>query len=272
MSTWRDVSEPALPLPGLIGWLRAVPRLLAVGATILLGLVAFFILRLVELPFGRMASPRVVQIVCRIVLPVIGLRLSVRGKPSREPAAVVANHAGWMDIFTLGAADRIFFVAKNEVAHWPGIGFLARVTGSLFVERRPAAAGRQRSELAARLRLGDRVLFFPEGTSSDGLRILPFKSSLFAAFLEDGLRDRLLVQPVAVRYHAPGGQRASHYAWWGDMDFGRSLLEVFAAPGGGRVEVAFCAPVRVAAFSDRKELARVCEAEIRRAFEDAGPH
>ena len=98
-----------------------------------------------------------------------------------------------------------FLVSKAEVRDWPGIGFIGRAIGTMFIDRRPAEAKRQEAELHARLARGDRMAIFPEGTSTDGLRVLPFKSSLFGVFFAPELKDRLFVQPVTIRYRpAPG--------------------------------------------------------------------
>jgi 1-acyl-sn-glycerol-3-phosphate acyltransferase len=184
----------------------------------------------------------------------------------RGEGAVVANHGSWLDIFVLNACDLVYFVAKSEVRGWAGIGWLARATGTLFIARRGTEAKAQQAMLADRLQAGHRLLFFPEGTSTDAQRILPFKSTLFAAFLAEGLRERLQVQPVTVLYRAPAGEDARFYGWWGDMDFGGHLLRMLAAPRHGAVEVTFHPPLRAAAFPDRKALAAAAEAGVRSSF------
>ncbi len=113
---------------------------------------------------------------------------------------------------------------------------------------------------------GHKLLFFPEGTSTDGLRVLPFKPTLFQAFFAKPLRDRLFVQPVTVVYEAPFGETARFYGWWGDMDFGSHLLKTLSAGRGGRVTVKYHTPLRVADFSDRKVLAKAAEAAVRKGM------
>jgi 1-acyl-sn-glycerol-3-phosphate acyltransferase len=262
MSTWRSDDLPA-PVPiGPAGWARVALR----GAT--LGLVTYgclailLLVRLVEWPFGRPVSPFITQFVCKAAFVILGIGFEVRGRPMRHRGAVVANHASWLDIFTLNAPQRIFFVSKSEVRGWPGIGWLARATGTVFIERNRNHARRQKEEFEARLRRGDKLLFFPEGTSTDGVRVLPFKSTLFAAFFAPEIVDFMHVQPVTVIYHAPPGADPRFYGWWGDMDFGRHLLKVLAAPRQGRVEVIFHDPVRVADFDSRKTLALHAEREV----------
>jgi len=175
----------------------------------------------------------------------------------------VANHSSWLDIFALNAGKRVYFVSKSEVADWPGIGWLARATGTVFIERNRAQAKSQTEIFEARLLAGHKLLFFPEGTSTDGLRVLPFKTTLFQSFFADGLREALSIQPVTLRYKAPEGMDSRFYGWWGDMDFAPHLLATLGLARQGEVEVVYGTPLKVAEFTDRKSLAKACEEVIR---------
>lgn len=179
--------------------------------------------------------------------------------------AMVANHASWLDIFALNACARVYFVAKAEVAGWAGIGWLARATGTLFIQRKGTEAKVQQAQFEARLRAGHRLLFFPEGTSTDSLRVLPFKSTLFAAFFTHGMEHVMHIQPVTLNYRAPQGADPRLYGWWGDMEFAGHLLLVLATPRQGSVEVIFHPEVAVDDFVDRKALSAHCEQVIRAA-------
>ncbi len=271
---WPEAAdEPQAPRIGPVGWLRIVFRGLVLGGVTFGCLALLLLVRLVERPlFGlqRPLTPHITQFVCRSAFRIMGMRFASRGVPMRHHGAVVANHVSWLDIFTLNAPQRIYFVAKSEVADWPGIGWLARATGTLFIQRKGVQALAQKNMFEARLRAGHKLLFFPEGTSTDGLRVLPFKSTLFAAFFADGLDAILWVQPVTLIYSAPEGQDARFYGWWGDMDFARHLIKSLAVRRPGGVEVVFHEPVRVADFPDRKALAAHCEAAVRSAFPDGG--
>jgi 1-acyl-sn-glycerol-3-phosphate acyltransferase len=267
MTEWRDVPMVP-PRAGAPGWLRVALRGTALALVTYGGLLLLLLLRLVERPIcgmNRPVTPFVTQGVCRLALRILGIRLRETGTPMRQPGAVVANHSSWLDIFTLNAGQRIYFVSKSEVAGWPGIGWLARATGTVFIRRKGTEAKTQQALFEARLRANHRILFFPEGTSTDALRVLPFKSTLFAAFFTHGLEHVLHVQPVTVVYHAPEGQDARFYGWWGEMDFASHLLKVLAAPRQGHVAVTYHAPVAVDAFQDRKALAAHCEAVVRGA-------
>jgi 1-acyl-sn-glycerol-3-phosphate acyltransferase len=233
------------------------------------GLVLLLAVRLVEAPLHglhRPWTPWITQAVCRAAFVILGMTHRVRGEQMRERGAVVANHASWLDIFALNARKRVYFVSKAEVARWPGIGWLARATGTVFISRDPREAKAQQALFEARLEAGHKLLFFPEGTSTDGQRILPFKSTLFGAFFAPGLRDILWVQPVTVVYTAPAGEDPRFYAWWGDMGFGGHLLKVLAAHRQGAVEIVYHAPIRVSEARDRKALAAAAETAIRGAF------
>lgn len=270
---WHSDEAPPAPPITLRGWGRVAWRGPALAIVTYGGLAVLLVLRLVERPLcglRRPLTPFITQGVCRAALRILGIRLSVQGRPMRRRGAVVANHSSWLDIFALNAGQRIYFVSKSEVATWPVIGWLARATGTVFINRSGREAGMQKLVFEARLRANHRLLFFPEGTSTDGLRVLPFKSTLFAAFFTPGLKDILHVQPVSLRYHAPPGADPRFFGWWGDMDFAGHLLMVLAAPAKGRVELVFDAPVAVADFDGRKALAAHCEARVRAGLE-AGP-
>jgi 1-acyl-sn-glycerol-3-phosphate acyltransferase len=226
------------------------------------------LLRLIEWPiFGhaRPITPYITQGVCRAALMILRLPMRVQGRPMAGNGAIVANHSSWLDIFVLNAAQRVYFVAKSEVEGWAGIGWLARATGTVFIARKSREAGRQKALFEERLRAGHRLLFFPEGTSTDAIRVLPFKSTLFEAFFTHGMEHVMEIQPATVIYHAPLGEDPRFYGWWGEMNFAGHLLRMLASPRHGRVEVIFHAPVRVDAFSGRKDLAAHCERTVRAA-------
>ncbi len=269
--TWHASEPPPWPAIKPRAWPRILVRLTALSGIMAFGLLLHLLLRLVERPFfglRRPLTPGVTQIVCRAVLKVMGLRVQTTGTPLRARGALVANHASWLDIFVLNAAVRVYFVSKEEVARWPGIGFLARTTGTIFIRRDRKEAAQQTQVLEDRLRAGHRLLFFPEGTSSDSLRVLPFKSTLFAAFYAQGLRDFMQVQPVTLVYRAPGGADPRALAWWGDMEFAGHLLRVLAMPYAGQVTLILHAPLRISDLPDRKAMALACETAVRAGMAD----
>ncbi|MEM6305454.1 MAG: lysophospholipid acyltransferase family protein [Pseudomonadota bacterium] len=249
---------------------RVFVRILALVGLILTGLITLLALRMLERVVHRVTrpwTPHITRFVCRTGLRIIGLRLTVEGTPMTARGAMVANHSSWLDIFVLNAPTCITFVSKAEVAGWPGIGWLARATGTLFIERDRHKARDHTALIQSRLLAGDRLLFFPEGTSTDGQRVLPFKTTLFAAFFAPELRGDIAVQPVSVIYRAPEGADARFYGWWGDMALAPHLVSILAPRRGGSVRVVYHAPRPVSAFEDRKALARDAHDAVRAGFE-----
>ncbi len=266
--SWQSDNEPDPVELGLVGWLLVLLRGLPLAILVFGGLLVLLAIRLIERPlFGlrRPFTPFVPQFVCRNAFRIIGIKIQSTGELMKEHGAVVANHTSWLDIFALNARKRVYFVSKAEVANWPGIGWLARATGTVFIERDRKKAREQTNLFEERLKIGHKLLFFPEGTSTDGLQVLPFKTTLFAAFFSKELKDSMFVQPVSVVYHAPNGQPSRFYGWWGDMDFAPHLLKTLGARKQGRVELIYHTPARVSDFTNRKELAAHCEKAVRHA-------
>lgn len=270
-ATWRAASPPALPPVGPLGWVRVVVRGALLGGVTFGCLGLLLLVRLVERPLFGMArpvTPHITQFVCRSAFVILGIRRRVHGHPQKRGGAVVANHSSWLDIFALNAGQRIFFVSKSDVRDWPGIGWLARATGTVFIDRRVREAQTHRNLITKRVRQGHRLLFFPEGTSTDGRRVLPFKPTLFEAFFAAGDGD-LIIQPVTVVYSAPRRQDARFYGWWGDMDFAPHLLHVLAASPQGAVDIFYHRPLRVGDFTDRKSIARELHRVVEKQLEDS---
>ena len=264
--TWYGETTPPHAALGVMGWVRAVLRAVPLIILVFGGLLILLLVRLIERPlFGlrRPVTPYITQFVCRMAFILLGIRYTSTGAPMQGAGAVVANHASWLDIFALNARKRIYFVSKSEVAGWPGIGWLARATGTVFIQRNRNEVRDQITVFRDRLAAGHKLLFFPEGTSTDGLQVLPFKPALFAAFFDPALKDSLQMQAVTVAYQAPKGADPRFYGWWGDMDFGPHLLSTLAARRQGAVHVVYHAPVKVADFKDRKALAQAMERQVR---------
>jgi 1-acyl-sn-glycerol-3-phosphate acyltransferase len=270
-ATWRSDDEPKAVGPqGVRDWLRVLRRGSPLALVVFGCLGLMLVLRLVERPlFGlrRPVTPWLTRFVCSTAFLLLGIRRKVTGTPIRSGGAVVSNHASWLDIFALNAAQNVYFVSKAEVAGWPGIGWLARATGTVFINRDRKEARSQAAIFRERLAAGHVLLFFPEGTSTDGQRVLPFKATLFQAFFDPGLAKGLKIQPVTVVYRAPAGEDPRFYGWWGDMDFGPSLLAVLAMKHQGAVHVTYHAPIPVAECSGRKDLAQRCETLVRSALQ-----
>ena len=256
--TWTGAPPPVLPRPDAAGRVRAAVRGAALGGLCLLTFAALSVARLVDRPGGL--RPRIVRWSCRQALRCLGIGFGTTGAPAPDgPHAVVANHASWLDILALGAFAPVTFVAKEEVRTWAGLGPMVAAAGTMFIRREARDARAQAERLRARLVAGERLLFFPEGTSTDGRRVLPFRTTLFEA-LRGGAE---FVRPVTVAWHAPDGADPAFYGWWGGMDLGPHLLAVLSAPRQGRVEVIAHPALAVAGHPDRKALARAAERAVR---------
>ncbi|MGC8202354.1 lysophospholipid acyltransferase family protein [Aliiroseovarius sp. PTFE2010] len=266
---WQGDEQPDLPPLNVAAWLRLVARLIVLFPTLLIMTCVMLLVRLIEYPFvgqRRPVSSHFPRLFSALFFRVIGMAHRVQGKRMPHEGAVVANHSTWLDILALNARKRIFFVSKAEVADWPGIGPLAKAAGTIFIRRDPRDAKAQVALFEQRLHAGHKLLFFPEGTSSDNQRVLPFRSTLFAAFFAPELREFMYVQPVTVIYDAPKGFDPRFYGWWGDMSFGDSFVRVLSAPRGGGVTLVYHPPCKVSDFATRKELAAKCEAAVRSAM------
>ncbi|WP_246148644.1 lysophospholipid acyltransferase family protein [Skermanella pratensis] len=224
----------------------------------------------------RHRLPRAYHSACTRIL---GLQVAVTGRPVlARPTLVVSNHSSYLDIIVLGSLVPGSFVAKTEVGGWPFFGLLAKLQRTVFVDRKARNAGTHRDDMRGRLEDGDILILFPEGTSSDGNRTLPFKTALFsvAALRVDG--RPIKVQPVSVTAVKLDGiplGRALRpfYAWYGDMELAGHVWQMVKL-GRVTVQVEFHEPVDVEAFGSRKALAdhcwRVVAAGVDRAVSGRG--
>lgn len=273
-TTWiSEDGEPISKKISISGWLLAFIRGGAIILVIFIGLILKFLLRVFEKPlFGdrRPATPFITVLVSKISLCLLSIRVKRLGTPLKQPGALVSNHSSWLDIFALNSCQRLYFVSKSEVAKWPGIGLLAKATGTLFIRREAKEAFVQKKLFEQRIKMGHRILFFPEGTSTDGMRVLPFKSALFQAFFDLELDSQCYIQPVTVTYFAPKKEDPRFYGWWGDMSFAMHLLKTIAAKRQGKIEVRYHDPLLVSNFGKRKELAAAAETIIRSSHVFAG--
>ena len=218
-----------------------------------------------NLSYAKRLPQRFHKILCGI----IGIKVVIRGTPYRDgPCLLASNHNSYLDIPVLGSAVPLSFVAKKEVAAWPFFGTLARLQETVFVDReRRLKAAATANEIHARIAKGDILVLFPEGTSSDGNRVLPFKSALMGvAQMAVGTGEDarpVNVQPVSVTYTKlcgipMGRQFRPYFAWYGDMDLGPHLWEAFAL-GPFEVVVEFHEPVTLGEKGNRKALAIYCQ-------------
>ena len=191
------------------------------------------------------------------------MRVVVRGTPPQpgRAALVLANHVSWMDIPVLGSLLPVSFVAKSEVSGWPVVGLLARMQRCIFIDRaRKSHTTHVNTEVAHRLARGDLIVLFPEGTTGDGNRLLPFRSSLVGAAraaLTEPTLERIDLQPLAVVYVRRNGLPVTRrerpaIAWYGDMELAPHLA-AFVRAGSVDAVVQWGEPIPFDTASDRKQ-------------------
>lgn len=220
---------------------------------------------LMHVPRWRFALPLVFF---RLMLALLSVRVSVTGplpeRGRKSGTLLVANHVSWFDIALIGSVLPVGFMAKSEVKKWPLFGQLAWLNNTLFVTRRRGRHTLHESDaLAARLAKGEIVVLFAEGTSSDGLRVLPFKSSFLS--VPEGNGD-ICVQAMSLAYTrrhnmALGRRQRMAYGWIGDMTLVPHFLAIFAGPPLG-VDLVFHQAVPHHLASDRKVLARALHRQV----------
>jgi 1-acyl-sn-glycerol-3-phosphate acyltransferase len=232
-------------------------RLLRLAEHLLSGALILATLR--ALPRSRQRLAAITQWWERRACQILHLTVSYQGKPASGPVLVVANHVSWLDIPVIGGILPVSFLSKAEVRDWPLIGWMSQVAGTLFIERGNHQSRLITDAIHGHIEQGGNVLFFPEGTTSDGNEVRRFHPRLFAAAQNSGAP----IQPVAIRYRpAAGGEPVA--AFIGDERFLPHLLRVLAEPEI-LVEVHFCPPLP-GSGSDRKTLAATTREAIRTAL------
>jgi lyso-ornithine lipid O-acyltransferase len=243
--------------------------------------LAFLALTLVLLPFQLIGltfdlplQRSIPHLYHRLLCALIGVRIREVGiRSTANPVLILSNHASWLDICVITALAPVVFVAKSEVAGWPLLGWLAKLQRTIFIDRRARRqTGAATREIAGRLLGGDAVVLFAEGTSSDGVRVLPFRSSLVGAVhhaLGNSTRHTsITVQPMSLAYVGFGGVPIGRglrerVAWYGDADLIPHLLRVLAS-GAVDVTVSWGDAMSYDMSADRKAITREAEKSVRR--------
>src|SRR5664279_796364 len=207
----------------------------------------------------------------RVLRALLRVHVRVVGEPIRDrPVLFVSNHISWVDIIVIGSLAPVAFVAKSEVGNWPLVGATARMQRTVFVDRaRRQQTGDAIGDIVERLASGTSVVLFAEGTSSDGNRVLPFRSALVGAVKEAGVRAKqgVLIQPMSICYTRLNGvpmgrQHRPTVAWYGDLDF-MPHIKALIACGAIDAVVSYGEPVAADGTSDRKAMAKSLEGAVR---------
>src|SRR5476651_337321 len=238
-------------------------------------LLSYLLLTLLLLPVHLLAvalglrtiANRLPVLYHRTVCGILGIRVRVHGLRSDvTPTLFVCNHVSYLDIEVLGSLVPGSFVAKAEVATWPFFKTLAKAQRTIFVERTSSKVSTSRDEMLRRLNTGDNLMLFPEGTSSDGTRVLPFRSALFGVAQLRRHDKPIVVQPVAISYTRLDGIPLGRYwrplfAWFGDLDLVPHLWQMVCL-GETEAVVTFFPPVDIDRLGDRKKLAEFCFRQV----------
>tara|TARA_B100000902_G_C27285877_1_gene904386 strand:+ start:747 stop:1601 length:855 start_codon:yes stop_codon:yes gene_type:complete len=203
-------------------------------------------------------------------LRLFGLRLRVQGKQDFDAGILVCNHVSWLDILAIQSSSDVVFVAKSEVKTWPGLGFLAKLADTLFVERKPQKIEMHSREAEEIILTGETLCFFPEGTSSDGLRVLKFRSGFFQLAynsLPENLTSDTHIQPLSL-FYLPNGTSESKdfYGWWGSMSLFAHIVKVLCLSSGS-IQLKFHTLISSNDYPTRKHLAKAAETVIRNEIE-----
>ncbi len=202
----------------------------------------------------------------RLACRLLGVVVEVRGSISGGQAVWVANHVSYLDILAIGSVAKCSFVAKDDVRAWPILGSLVRLWGTVFISRASRRAADVGKSLARALATGRSLVVFPEGTTSDGTAVLPFKSSLFETFVADPAASRITLQPLTVSVtsidgHPVDASNRDVYAYHGAASLGPHLLR-FLGTSGARVRLTFHAPLPRHPAASRKMLAHAAHAAV----------
>jgi len=205
----------------------------------------------------------------RVLCALLRIHVRVVGNPVRDRAVLfVSNHVSWVDIVVIGSITPVAFVAKREVASWPLVGVTAIMQRTVFVDRgRRHQTGDAVSEIVQRVASGTSVVLFAEGTSSDGNRVLPFRSALLGAIEDQSDGGSILMQPMAITYVGQHGlpmgrQHRPLVAWYGDLDF-MPHIKAFIERGAVDALVTYGDPVPADRDMDRKAMSKRLEGIVR---------
>lgn len=249
-------------------------RFVAVLFSLLVLILLLAPLQLIGIAFGLRWQQSIPHLFHRAFCALVGIRIHEIGtRTSDTPVLILSNHVSWLDICIIGARAPVVFVAKSEVAKWPVFGWLAKLQRTIFIEReRRQKTGAAAQEIGDRMLSGDAVVLFAEGTSSDGMRVLPFRSALIGsvhhALGESTHHKQITVQPMSLAYVGFGGLPVGrafreNVAWYGDIDLIPHFIGILAS-GAIDVTVSWGEAVAYDMSADRKKIAREAEQAVRR--------
>ncbi|MDH5721882.1 MAG: 1-acyl-sn-glycerol-3-phosphate acyltransferase [Alphaproteobacteria bacterium] len=211
----------------------------------------------------------------RWVCKIFRIKINLSGSPDKSGQIIyIGNHISYLDIPVIASIlQYASFVAKEDVEDWPVFGFLSKLQQTAFISRSKENAAKGKQALETMLDDGKSLIIFPEGTSTDGREVLPFKSSLFAIFFKDNLKD-IKLQPFTLSMVSANGHEIRTqddrdlYAWHLNMDTSLAKhLWDFAKSTGAEINLTFHPPLLASDFNDRKTLAKACHETVSKGLE-----
>ncbi len=220
--------------------------------------------------FQKPLSKVIPMIYHKIILKLLSIKIVVKGSFGGDGSLIVSNHASWIDILIVSSIIKTSFVSKSEVSRWPLISWLAKLQRTIFINRdNNKQLAETANEIQDRISNNQNVVLFPEGTSSDGNRVLPFKSSIFI-LCELSEISKFNIQPISIAYTKYNGLSMTRIermliAWYGDMDLLSHIYAIIRA-GSFEVEVTFHNRIDISEKKSRKDIASECEDIVRDGF------
>jgi 1-acyl-sn-glycerol-3-phosphate acyltransferase len=264
--TWEKENLDDIPPIGFFHILKGLLRLLVFLPLTVFLVIIFLILKAILKPLNLNYPVFLIRKSWSVlILRLFGLKLKVIGKQSYNSTIFVSNHISWTDILVIQSVLDIIFVAKSDVKKMPGLGFLAGIANTVFIDRNPQKISKDSLILKKKIEKGELICFFPEGTSTDGLRVLKFKSGFFQ-LLFDGIYNQnkyiKKVQPLSIYYKVHNKNLSKDfYGWWGSMSIISHITKILCLSSGS-VELKFHDSLNSEEFNDRKEIALAAENTI----------
>ena len=264
-------------IPILTSILRNIVALYKLFWFVILCLITLPILGIAKLLFKQSAFFHAIpKIFHTATCFIFQIKIEVMGRPTDGHVIYVGNHLSYIDIPVLGSVLGAHFIAKEEVRSWPIFGWLGALSGSIFVSRNREAVSECIDEIHDMIKIERPLILFPEGTSSQGTSVLPFKSSLFELFMDEKFNKTLQIQPLTItvqRFNDAPMETLDDmdgYAWHGEMTMVPHLWAL-AKSYGANVRIRFFTPHTASEFSDRKEFAQTCHNDVQFGLEENLP-
>ena len=211
-----------------------------------------------------------------VLCKIFRITVEITGTPTTKHAVFLGNHLSYIDIPVMGSILDATFIAKEDVKSWFIFGWLGTLAQTIYISRKRDAAQQCINDIEKMINRGRSLILFPEGTSSRGTKVIPFKSSLFELFLNDSLKNKLFIQPFTITIKKINGEIISNiedmdkYSWHSDMELMPHLWQM-AKLKGAHINIEFHCPRPAKNFKNRKEFAQICYDDVEQALKKNSP-